>query len=364
MARPSPVVDSRYRQKWSEMKKRHGNQPLQEVLGFYVCKDKMQARMIAKYGLRTGCSNSRNLGNPHQGVYLYRHVDLALQSRMGRKSVFIFVFQVHLGRTKRLPPVNSGRVPLIEPTPNFDAHVSNTPPHNDDTSADICRKSQMYLYEYTDEAVPSQYPPQCLPYALLEFVQENNQNRSSDALLSSEKASTSAADSDQTETVPMFSKKGESGVHRVKFQEFCKERDIEESSRASSSLSGQKSVVKSLTSEMSSQPSKRPLVPHTGPGKFDGDHQRSDNQSGQQSVFRSLTGVIPGYPTQQPSTVSAPETGLEQFKDDGSPKNLSRVLLPDQWKHLTRLTLLQLPCKGMLCHRVRIAVSLIPQDQN
>ena len=34
----------------------------------------------------------------------------------------------------------------------------------------MCSVFQIYLYEYTEDAVPSSYPSQCLPYALIEFT--------------------------------------------------------------------------------------------------------------------------------------------------------------------------------------------------
>ncbi|KAK7111165.1 hypothetical protein V1264_010848 [Littorina saxatilis] len=170
---PSPALEKRYREKRGELKEQGGGRLPQEVLGFLVCKDRGITIKIAREGLRVNRNQNGCLGDPRQGVYLFRYLDVALLSvsHTDQRSVDILVCKVLQGRTKPVPPSDAGSFMGTprEPTPNYDAHVSQSAPRAEDSVGATCNKSQMYLYEYTDDAEPAEYPRQCLPYAVIEY---------------------------------------------------------------------------------------------------------------------------------------------------------------------------------------------------
>ncbi|XP_076459665.1 uncharacterized protein LOC143292885 [Babylonia areolata] len=171
MISPASIVETRYREKRAEMKEQGGARLQQETLGFYICRDKGLAVEIARTGIKANPYVKGYLGNPSQGVYLFRYLDVALLSQRESRNAFVMVFKVLQGRAKPIPLTEMGSVTtgMKEPTPNFDCHVSQSAPHSGESVYTIFSKSQMYLYEYTEDAVPTEFPRQCLPYALLEF---------------------------------------------------------------------------------------------------------------------------------------------------------------------------------------------------
>ncbi|XP_076448294.1 uncharacterized protein LOC143285001 isoform X2 [Babylonia areolata] len=231
MVRPTSEVQENYRQKRGDLKKQRGSHASQETLCFFICKDKAQASKIARYGLRTSSSRNQSLGKPSQGVYLFRYLDVALRSQVKHRTAYIFVFKVILGRIKKLPLSESGTVESIEPTPNFDAHLSLTPLESSDPVPVIFSKSQVYLYEYTDDAVPAEYPRQCLPCALLEFSNGSYHNRNTH----SENASTSAAA--PVPSLRMLSSENDTHVGRSTLQQPSTKHDFSRSANAVASSS-------------------------------------------------------------------------------------------------------------------------------
>ncbi|KAL8573685.1 hypothetical protein ACOMHN_007238 [Nucella lapillus] len=152
------------------MKEQGGARLQQEVLGFYICRDRNLGCDIARTGIRANPYVNGCLGDPRHGVYLFRYLDVALMSQRECRNAYVLVFKVLQGRVKQVPVQEMGsRCTPKEPTPNFDCHLSQAAPRHDETVNMMCSKSQMYVYEYTEDAEPAQYPRQCLPYAFLEF---------------------------------------------------------------------------------------------------------------------------------------------------------------------------------------------------
>ncbi|KAK7507458.1 hypothetical protein BaRGS_00001393 [Batillaria attramentaria] len=163
----SPHVEKLYRAKRSELKEEGRN--LQEQLCFLSVNQKFLATKIAREGLRVKAQTHHTLGNSSQGVYLWKHIDTQLRV-VEKGDAFILVFKVTPGKIKSVPPANSS---AVEPTPNFDCHVSNLQPRPSDSVRDQFKRAQIYLYEYTEDAEPSKQPRHCLPYALLQYCQKD-----------------------------------------------------------------------------------------------------------------------------------------------------------------------------------------------
>ncbi|XP_064595693.1 uncharacterized protein LOC135462213 isoform X2 [Liolophura sinensis] len=73
-----------------------------------------------------------------------------------------------MGKVKSVQPCY-GSETGIEPTPNYDCHISAVSARAGDPFYPKLMKSQIFFYEYTDEALPAPCPRQCLPYAILTY---------------------------------------------------------------------------------------------------------------------------------------------------------------------------------------------------
>ncbi|KAK3722366.1 hypothetical protein QZH41_013699, partial [Actinostola sp. cb2023] len=72
------------------------------------------------------------------------------------------------GRVKPVTTRQTGEVPCMEPTPNYDCHVSKNIPNQSVTDvATLMSRTQYYLYEYNEEGLPVNRPRHCLPYAVM-----------------------------------------------------------------------------------------------------------------------------------------------------------------------------------------------------
>lgn len=124
---------------------------------------------IYQNALSVGTSALRVLGNPLLGVYLFRHVDVALRYTLSRSSTVesIMVFKVLFGRVKKIQPsVDKNKVSL-DPSPNFDCHMSRNMPSLKDSIELQAYNSMVYFYEYDLFSRPVDKPRQCLPYAIV-----------------------------------------------------------------------------------------------------------------------------------------------------------------------------------------------------
>nr|XP_034376390.1 testis-expressed protein 15 [Arvicanthis niloticus] len=124
---------------------------------------------IYQNGLSVGASTLRILGNPLLGVYLFRHVDVALHYAHSRSTAVesIMIFKVLFGRVKKIQPsVDKNKVSL-DPSPNFDCHMSRNMPSLKETIELQAYNSMVYFYEYDLFSRPVDKPRQCLPYAVV-----------------------------------------------------------------------------------------------------------------------------------------------------------------------------------------------------
>ncbi|XP_069834222.1 testis-expressed protein 15 [Dendropsophus ebraccatus] len=159
-------------EKRNEMKEqgRHGRE-LEDRFCFLVVPNQTAAD-IADHGLSVGSTATKVLGNPEMGVYLFRHIDVALNFAHQKKLSLnmILIFKVLFGKVnkvKTIPP-GSALKSVLDPTPNFDSHVSKKAPLWTDAFDEQVTNSLIYVYEYDSNLKPVRTPRQCLPIAAVD----------------------------------------------------------------------------------------------------------------------------------------------------------------------------------------------------
>ncbi|XP_005066557.3 testis-expressed protein 15 isoform X1 [Mesocricetus auratus] len=162
-------LEKQFSAKRSEMREngRHGRE-LEEHFCFLALP---QSDVVEIYqnGLSTRASTLKILGNPLLGIYMFRHVDVALNyaHSWGTTVETIMIFKVLFGKVKKVQPsVDKSKVSL-DPSPNFDCHMSRNMPSLKDTIELQAYNSMVYFYEYDFFSRPVDRPRQCLPYAIV-----------------------------------------------------------------------------------------------------------------------------------------------------------------------------------------------------
>ncbi|KAM4051371.1 testis-expressed protein 15 [Anomaloglossus baeobatrachus] len=162
-------LTERFREKRNEMKElgRHSRE-LEEKFCFLVVPNEIAAH-IAQHGLRVGYTTSKELGNPELGVYLFRHIDVALNfaHRKKMRSLVILIFKVLFGKIKTVHPIST-LMSALDPTPNFDSHISRKTPVCNASFDEQVTNSLIYVYEYDSSFKPAKTPRQCLPIAAVD----------------------------------------------------------------------------------------------------------------------------------------------------------------------------------------------------
>ncbi|XP_039189587.1 testis-expressed protein 15 isoform X2 [Crotalus tigris] len=158
-------------------------------LSSFLVVSRDEVPQICQHGLcTTGHSINimKELGNPQLGVYLFRYVDIALNyaSKHSFPVENIIIFRVLLGKVKKVQPPKSQKKIVLDPTPNFDCHMSRIHPSLKDSLEDQATGSLVYFYEYNEDSKPVDKPRQCLPYAVI-HVKSVNQKGGADSFLTS-----------------------------------------------------------------------------------------------------------------------------------------------------------------------------------
>ncbi|XP_004855514.2 testis-expressed protein 15 isoform X2 [Heterocephalus glaber] len=124
---------------------------------------------IYQNGLSTKTSTLKILGNPLLGIYIFRHVDIALNYAHSRSITVesIIIFKVLFGKVKKIQPSMDINKVCLDPSPNFDCHMSRNVPSLKDTIELQAYNSVVYFYEYSVFSTPVDKPRQCLPYAIV-----------------------------------------------------------------------------------------------------------------------------------------------------------------------------------------------------
>ncbi|KAL1772925.1 testis-expressed sequence 15 protein [Sigmodon hispidus] len=162
-------LEKQFSAKRSEMREsgRHGRE-LEEHFCFLAL-PQSDVLEIYQNGLSARASTLKILGNPLLGIYMFRHVDVALNYAHSRSTTVesIMIFKVLFGKVKKIQPsVDKNKVSL-DPSPNFDCHMSRTMPSLKDTIELQAYNSMVYFYEYDLFSRPIDKPRQCLPYAIV-----------------------------------------------------------------------------------------------------------------------------------------------------------------------------------------------------
>ncbi|KAL7847686.1 hypothetical protein AOLI_G00224040 [Acnodon oligacanthus] len=160
-----------FSEKRSEMrtKGRHGRE-MEERFCFLAASHETTTH-IYQLGLRTETQEQYFLGKPSHGVYLFRHVDVALKqaatSTLSGKN--LIVFKVLFGKVKKVTPsLDWKRTP--DPMVAFDCHMSkDVVSHRENLSQQVLGSS-VFLFDYNEIQELNKRPRQCLPYAVVSFV--------------------------------------------------------------------------------------------------------------------------------------------------------------------------------------------------
>lgn len=165
-------LEDSYRVKKVEMKDdgRH-SRDLADQYAFLMFRDSSMMAKVIKQGLVARPMPFNALGASKFGVYLCRNADVQLRLAEGKglTNCTLVVFKITLGKCKTLAQQSMTEGENIEPTPNYDCHIPQVQAKPSDSLYLQLARSQVYLYEYTDECIPSERPRQCLPYAILSY---------------------------------------------------------------------------------------------------------------------------------------------------------------------------------------------------
>ncbi|XP_066507813.1 uncharacterized protein purg isoform X1 [Hoplias malabaricus] len=160
-----------FSEKRSEMrtKGRHGRE-MEERFCFMVASHET-TNQIYQHGLRTETQDQNYLGKSSHGVYLFRHVDVALKhattSMLSEPS--LIVFKVLFGKVKKITPsLDWNRTP--DPTVAFDCHMSKDTVSYRESLFQQVLGSSVFLFDYSENQELNKRPRQCLPYAVVLFV--------------------------------------------------------------------------------------------------------------------------------------------------------------------------------------------------
>ncbi|XP_043828319.1 testis-expressed protein 15 [Dromiciops gliroides] len=162
-------LEKKFASKRSEMREcgRRGRE-LEERYCFLAVSQSAGSRMYQN-GVCVRESTLKALGNPLLGVYLFRHADVALSYARSRKRHVdnLVIFKVLYGKVKKIQPMVDKNKEGLDPSPNFDCHMSRLVPSPRDPIEQQASGSAVYLYEYNTLSKPVDRPRQCLPFATL-----------------------------------------------------------------------------------------------------------------------------------------------------------------------------------------------------
>ncbi|XP_060764192.1 protein TASOR isoform X2 [Neoarius graeffei] len=159
-----------FSEKRSEMrsKGRHGRE-MEERFCFLAAPYEATSQ-IYQFGLRTGSQDQYFLGKSSHGVYLFKHVDVALKhataNTCSRKN--LIVFKVLFGKVKKVTPCLEWNR-TVDPMVGFDCHMAKDAVSCRDSLSQQVFGSSVFLFDYSENQELSKRPRQCLPYAVVSF---------------------------------------------------------------------------------------------------------------------------------------------------------------------------------------------------
>ncbi|KAK2823561.1 hypothetical protein Q7C36_020161 [Tachysurus vachellii] len=160
-----------FSEKRSEMrtKGRHGRE-MEERFCFLVESSEV-TNQIYQFGLRTGSQDQYSLGKPSHGVYLFKHVDVALKyaTASACSGENLIIFKVLFGKVKKVTPsLEWNRT--VDPIVGFDCHIARDAVSYRDSVSQQVLGSSVFLYDYNQNQELNKRPRQCMPYAVVSFA--------------------------------------------------------------------------------------------------------------------------------------------------------------------------------------------------
>ncbi|XP_028401828.1 uncharacterized protein LOC114524823 isoform X2 [Dendronephthya gigantea] len=171
------VHNARFNTEFSEKKQEmrqegYAQKDLEDTFAYLYLDGWHKVRKMAKEGLRVGSSSISSLGDPKMGIYLSRFPDIVSPYSIPvRNPRYLMIFKIAKGRLKAVGE-RTGDGCAIEPTPNYDGHISKSfPPAHNVSLEQAFASSQYYFYEFTDDGddLHARRPRQCCPYAAVQF---------------------------------------------------------------------------------------------------------------------------------------------------------------------------------------------------
>ncbi|XP_018593111.2 protein TASOR-like isoform X1 [Scleropages formosus] len=165
------LLEKDFAEKRREMKQNgRTDSELLESYGFLLLESyKLQG--VCKKGLLVRHARTTTLGDPAKGVYLSRYSDLLQINPFNVDAAGdIIIFKVLKGKVKTISMSRN----ILDPTPNFDCHVStNAHKVTSCLSYRAFELTQQYFYEYKFDEIKER-PRHVRPHAVVSFIYKGN----------------------------------------------------------------------------------------------------------------------------------------------------------------------------------------------
>ncbi|XP_071808258.1 uncharacterized protein [Asterias amurensis] len=199
------VCNSNFQQRFLEKKVELLKEVKQfkEYFAYGLTQSDTEANNICSNGAFAGQILNFPLGDVEHGVNVCQYPDVLLRwaEKKGFKHPCIVIYKILKGRCKTVNARTSSKQQMVEPTPNLEYHIANGTPTPEEPLFMQLSKSQLFLYEYDDDALPAKHPRHCLPYAVISLrkrtqspplppLTDKEQSRSSASKTSRDLAST------------------------------------------------------------------------------------------------------------------------------------------------------------------------------
>ncbi|XP_070544514.1 microtubule-associated protein futsch-like [Ptychodera flava] len=170
------TLSEKYHRWRQEIGTKQVNEPVEQY-AFMITEPKY-VDDICRYGKSPATDFNHILGPPLSGINLIRHADLCMKWAAHRykgpmknsyETIKLVVYKILPGHVHHVPVRISHTCPLLDPSPVHNSHIPKEQPHIDLPAFDNMDRSQIYLYEYNDDALPVSVPSSCLPYAVVTF---------------------------------------------------------------------------------------------------------------------------------------------------------------------------------------------------
>ncbi|XP_069781895.1 uncharacterized protein [Narcine bancroftii] len=250
-----PKLEQRFADKRSKMREegRRGKE-IEENMFFLVTSHQSALKLIHD-GLSVNSSHMSALGNPADGVYLHRHIDILLKYHQRNKLITktILFFKVLLGKVRTIPPCHHKGKIDVKPTAKFDCHMSQIPASLKDPINIQAINSAVYLYEFNELCETMESPRHCLPYALVTVRFKGQELKSSVVPFWDSSAPTHPPLPEVTrlKSWTIAQRQGKGKNAKIVYQQYSKKKDP---TTSPVQLSPSNSLVKTVTSSTNQDP--------------------------------------------------------------------------------------------------------------